>query len=301
MGTVNQFERYHGCRKAHVITDVDSGEMFCSACGFVFLEMSQGCSQFVRPDSGGHSNSPINGSKSSLTRNDMGLYTIIGKGNKDAIGKPLGQEMMSTIVRMRKLDGRIIDNTGVNCTLTTAFDKLDKFKDNLALSDVVAEMGARIYRKAWKSGVVKRRLTTVYVAAALYAACKYTSTLRTMKEITKATNINPKTFQRAYNQLVLDMDMNVPQIDIIQCANRIANNVNISETTKRHAIGIINKTMGHNDLAGRRPMLLAATVVYLSCIKTGEKKTWENIADAIGRKDKQIPKMVQTLNGLISN
>ena len=185
--------------------------------------------------------------------------------------------------------------------MTTAFDRLDKFKNSLALSDAVAEMAARIYRKAWKSGVVKHKCPTPYIAAALYAACKYTSTLRTMKEITKATNINPKTFQRAYNQLVLDMDMKVPQIDIIQCANRIANNVNISETTKRHAIGIINKTMGHNDLAGRRPMLLAATVIYLSCIKTGEKKTWEDIADAIGRKDRQIPKMVQTLNGLINN
>ena len=72
--------------------------------------------------------------------------------------------------------------------------------------------------------------------------------------------------------------------------------------TKRHAIGIINKTMGHNDLDGRRPMPLAAgQPLYLSCIKTGEKKTWEDIADAIGRKDRQIPKMVQTLNGLINN
>ena len=231
----------------------------------------------------------------------MGLYTIIGKDNKDATGKPLGQEMMLTIRRMRKLDGRIIDNTGVNCTLTTAFDRLDKFKNNLALSDVVAEMAARIYRKAWKSGVVKHKWPTPYIAAALYAACKYTSTLRTMKEITKATNINPKTFQKAYNRLVLDMDMKVPQIDITQCVNRIANNVNISEMTKRHAIGIINKTMGHNDLVGRRPMLLAATVVYLSCTKTGEKKEWGDIADAIGCKDRQIPKMVQTINDLISN
>ena len=46
----------------------------------------------ARPDSGGHSNIPINGSKSSLTRNDMGLYTIIGKTNRDATGKPLGQD-----------------------------------------------------------------------------------------------------------------------------------------------------------------------------------------------------------------
>ena len=300
MGTVNAFEsRYHGCRKEHIITDADSGETFCSACGLVFLEMPQSLSQLVQPDSGRHSNYPINGTKSTHTRNDMERCTIIDNTNKDASGKPFGHEMMLTMGRMRKLDRRIIYNAGVNGTFTMAFARIDKFKNSLALSDAVAEMAAHIYRKAWKSGVVKRRLATAYIAAALCIACKYTSTLRTMKEISKAANINLKTFQKAYNQLVLDMDMKVPQIDITQCVSRIANNADISEMTKRHAIDIINKTMGHNDLVGRKPMPLAAAALYLSCVKTGEEKPWEDIADAAGCG--RTSKMVCILSGLINN
>ena len=254
----------------------------------------------IRPDGGIHSNHPINGSRSSLTKNDMGLSTIIGKANRDASGKLLEQDMMLTVGRMRKLDRRIIDNTGINGNLIVALDRLDKLKDNLAVSDTVAEMAAHIYRKAWKSGVVRHRYPTPYVAVAMYAACKYTSTLRTIEEIAKASNISRKKFQKAYTRFVLDMDMKVPQIDTIQCVARIASNASITERTKRYAIKILNETMGHDDLVSRRPISLAVAALYLACVKNGDGKTWQDIAEAANCGTMHISKTAKILNNLIN-
>ena len=208
--------------------------------------------------------------------------------------------MMLTVGRMRKLNRRIIDNTGINGNLIVALDRLDKLKDNLAVSDTVAEMAARIYRKAWKSGVVRHRYPTPYVAVALYVACKYTSTLRTIEEVAQAANISRKKFQKAYTKFVLDMDMKVPRTDTIQYVARIASNANITEMTKRYAIKVLNETMGHVDLVGRRPISLAVAALYLACVKNGDDKTWQDISEAANCRAKTISKTAEILNNLIN-
>ena len=298
METVSQFERrYHGCRRVSIITDAETGETFCSACGLVLPEIPQVAPQLIQPD-GGQPNHRITGSYSSLRRSDMGLCTIIGKVDRDASGKSIGQPMMSTIYRMRKLDRTIIGNPEANSNFGIAFPKLDKYKDILAVSDVVAEMAAHIYRKAWKSGVVKGKRQTPYVAAALYIACKRTSTLRTMKEVAQAANISLKKFQKSHNRLVMEMDMKVPQTDTIRCVTRVASSANITERTKRCAIGVLSETIGHDDLVGRRPISLAATALYLSCIRNGEDKTLQDIAKAANCSIPTIVKIAEILDVL---
>ena len=233
-----------------------------------------------------------------MLRHDMGLSTIIGKADRDASGKPLEQPMTSTVWRMRKLDSIASVDLGTTSPFITAFYRLGKLKDNLAVSDNVAEMAACIYRKAWKSGVVMHRHPTPYIAAALYAACKYTSTLRTMKEVARAANISLNKIQKSYNRLVIGMDMKMPQVNPIRHVARIASNANISGRVNIHAIKVLNETMGYHDLAGRSPILLAAAALYMSCVKNGDDKTSHDIAKAANCNYQSILKIGKILNNL---
>ena len=65
-----------------------------------------------------------------------------------------------------------------------------------------------------------------------------------------------------------------------QCVSRIGNNLGISEKTKRYAIKIINEYQQNWDIAGKSPTGIAATSIYLACIKMNEKFSQKEVADA---------------------
>jgi transcription initiation factor TFIIB len=69
----------------------------------------------------------------------------------------------------------------------------------------------------------------------------------------------------------------------VECIIRVANKANLSQNSKRQAINIMNRIIKKKIIsAGKDPMGFAGTVLYISCIKTGENITQDNIANAAG-------------------
>lgn len=58
----------------------------------------------------------------------------------------------------------------------------------------------------------------------------------------------------------------------MKCICRTAGKANISENTKCQAFSIMNKVTKKEIFAGKDPMALAASVLYMSCLRTGEKR-----------------------------
>ncbi|MGB8035623.1 MAG: hypothetical protein WCF03_17550 [Nitrososphaeraceae archaeon] len=68
----------------------------------------------------------------------------------------------------------------------------------------------------------------------------------------------------------------------MKCIVKVANKANLSEKTKRHAMSIMNDISNKEISAGKDPMGLAATVLYLASLKTDEKITQLDISTAAG-------------------
>jgi transcription initiation factor TFIIB len=68
----------------------------------------------------------------------------------------------------------------------------------------------------------------------------------------------------------------------MKCIAKIANKVKLSEKTKRKTAEIMSDVMKEEISAGKDPMGLAASVLYLSSIKSGEAVTQTSIAEAAG-------------------
>jgi transcription initiation factor TFIIB len=73
------------------------------------------------------------------------------------------------------------------------------------------------------------------------------------------------------------------------------NNANLSEKTKRQVINIMAKVTENEISAGKNPMAVAATVLYISCIKTGENRTKRDISYAAGVTDVTLRNRVKEL------
>lgn len=272
------------CKNNRIVTDSESGEVICSNCGTVISDRNQ---EISRPEWRFYSAEQENdrsrtGIPITLAKADMGLATIIGKDDRDASGHLLDGAMRNRMQRLRTWDLRTRNHTASDKNLLQAFSKLDVLKDKLALSDAVVEKIAYIYRKVQHRGLIRGRTISGLIAAAIYAGCREMETPWTLKDIAAASNVKRKDIARNYRMLLFELNLKVPNADPIKCIVKVANRSNLTENTKREAIAIMNDVAKKEISAGKDPMGLAATVLYLSCLRTGEETTQTQIAQASG-------------------
>jgi transcription initiation factor TFIIB len=267
-----------------IITDTESGEIICRNCGRVMLDNVQES----RPEWRSFTTDEVNNTRSrtgmptSLARHDKGLATIIGRANKDASGQVLDAAMRTTMERLRTWDFRTQAHTYTDRHLRQAFSELDRLKDKLGLPDSVIEKTAYIYRKVQERGLVRGRTISSVLAAAAYIACREMGMSRTLDDIADLNNIKHKELARTFRLLVLELDIKVPMIDPMKCVVKVANKAKLSEKTKRQAMNIMNSIIKSGASAGKDPMGLAGSVIYMSSLNTGETITQMDIADAAG-------------------
>ena len=269
------------CGKKSLLTDDVTGEQFCSKCGYVVSEKSNESGPEWRSfTKDGSSNSARAGAPSSLLMHDMGLSTIINPINKDATGKPLSRSMKNTIERLRTWDSRSQVHEPIDRNLRQALNELTRLKDKIALSPNVLEKAAYLYRKALEKKLVRGRSISAMIAASLYAACRDTEIPRTLKDVADAANVKRKDIARCYRLLHYELELKMPVVNSIQCISRISSQLELSEKTKRYAIKILQDAQDSKESAGKDPMGLAATALYVSCIKHKEPITQRDLAEA---------------------
>jgi transcription initiation factor TFIIB len=182
------------------IADPDSGEIVCSNCGMVIAQTNQ---DDVNPERRAFSHEEQNartriGPPISLSRHDKGLATIIGKPTEDASGRKLDAEIRSTFKRLKIWETRMQIGTSTNRNLYRAFSELHVLKDKLGLSDAIVEKTAYVYRKVEGRGLVRGRTIPGMLTAAIYLACREMGTPRTLKDISRISNIKRKRYCQKY-------------------------------------------------------------------------------------------------------
>lgn len=251
------------------LNDSERGEIVCMSCGCVLSDQTIDPNAEWRSFPDAEYDKKRTGDNISLARHDMGLSTVINPENKDAKGKSLSSSMRTTIRRLRVWDKQTYSKV-TDKNFQHAFIELERIRDKLGIPHNVSEKAAYIYRKAIDKKLSKGRTITVLVASSIYAACRCTETPRTMKDIHKVANIGKRDIHKTYRLLVRELNLKIPVVDPISCVTRIANNVDVSEKTMRFAIEILRKAKLYNLSNGKAPNSLAATAMYLACIKMKE-------------------------------
>jgi len=269
------------CGKNSLLTDEDTGEQFCGKCGNVVSEKLQESGPEWRSFQNYDGSNPARtGAPTSLTKHDMGLSTVINPQNRDSTGKPLTASMRSAITRLRTWDSRSQVRQTDYKNLRQAFTELSRLKDKVSVPANVLEKAAYIYRKGLEKDLIRGRSISGMIAASLYAACRDTETPRTLREITYAANVKRNDVSRCYRLLVKELDLKMPVVDSIQCIAKISSKLKIPEKTKRYAAKVLKYAQDRKESSGKDPMGLAASALYISCVKNGVSMTQRDLAEA---------------------
>jgi transcription initiation factor TFIIB len=271
------------CNNEKIITDSESGEIICVKCGRVISDKLQEIGPEWRTFSTDETEAMTRtGIPQSLARHDMGLSTIIGRTDRDASGNKLDAAMRTRMNRLATWDMRSQLHTPKDRSLRQAFFQLDVLKDKLGLSDSIVEKTAYIYRKAQSRRLTRGRTVSGVLAAAVYIACREMGAHRTLDDIAIACNVKRKELSKDFRVLHTRLDLKIPQQDPMKCIAKVASKAKLSEKTRRQAAQIMSSVTREEISAGKDPMGLAASVLYLSSIKNGETITQSNIAEAAG-------------------
>ena len=270
------------CPRGPLVTDNNTGEILCASCGLVLIEKIDSIGPESRSfDVESFNDKSRTGAKSSLAVHDMGLATSIGLQDKDAAGHLLSGYMKNTFNRLRIWDNRS-KSKGNDSNLRQAFTLLDIIKSQLSLPDNVVEETAYIYRKAVAKKLTRGRGISSILYAALYAACRKTSTPRTLRDIAKAGNVRKGNLATAYRTVVKSLGLRLEPFDPVEFVTKVCSIIKVSEITRRYALDLLLRAEDKGFSTGKNPMSLVAAAVYLATCIHNEKKTQIEIAKACG-------------------
>jgi transcription initiation factor TFIIB len=260
---------------------MESGEIICDKCGLVISDKLQDIGPEWRTFAADETEaSTRTGLPRSLARHDLGLSTIIGRTERDASGNRIDSAMRARMNRLATWDMRSQLHTPRDRSLKAAFFQLDVLKDKLGLSDGIVEK--TVYRKAQSRKLTRGRTVSAVLAAAIYIACREMGAHRTLDDIATACNVKRKELSKDFRVLHVRLDLKIPPTDPMKCIAKVGNKLKLSEKTKREAAEIMSNVMKEEISAGKDPMGLAASVLYLSSIKNKDTVTQSNIAEAAG-------------------
>ena len=212
---------------------------------------------------------------------DKGLSTTI-RVDRDAFGRPLSPKVKHEMWRLRRWQIRSKVHASQDRNLMIAMGELRRLSEKLNIPSSVQEMAAVIYRKALDRGLVKGRSIVAIVAGSLYAACRFTKTPRTLKEVTEASLRDQKDVSRAYRLVVEDLQMEMPIDDPMDYATKIAEKAGVSCDVEGLAMKIIRDAKEKNATMGKDPSGLAAAALYVASKLRKEKMTQKRLAKAAG-------------------
>ncbi|NQU98530.1 hypothetical protein HQ533_03615 [Candidatus Woesearchaeota archaeon] len=256
----------------------DKGEVTCNECGLVVEDKLFDFGQEWREhDAEQAAKKRRTGAPLSYTHADKGLGTSIG--TKSDIYQ-LSKTNKNKYFRLRKWQNNVA--SAIERNLQIALSEIQRLVSVLQLSKTIEEEASRIYTHAAQKGIVKGRSTETIVAAVIYIVCRNYEVPKTLDDLEDVTNIDKKDIGRNYRYVVRKMDIRVTQSDPVNYVSRYISNLELSQKTHTTAIKLLEKAQKKEITSGKNPLGLAAAAIYAASKLNEEKRTQNEIANAIG-------------------
>lgn len=265
------------CKSINVVEDKKRGEIVCRDCGLVISEESvdtgQEWREFSHEDT---QNKRRAGAPVTFTKHDAGTGTKVGSGS-DVYSLPSSQKRK--MLRLRKWHSR--SSTALERNLKYAIIELKKAASILNIPPAIEEEAARIYNLAVRNGLVRGRSMEAVVVGCIYIAARRYGLPRSFNEICKKTNIDRKELGKTYRFVARELNIKVLPSGPEDYIPKFASELDFSAKTQTKAQEILKDAKEEGLTSGRGPTGLAAAVLYVASLITGEKRTQRAIAEVV--------------------
>ncbi|MHA1776828.1 MAG: transcription initiation factor IIB [Promethearchaeia archaeon] len=258
------------CNSFNIIIDQARGENVCATCGLVLSHhlidnAREGRRAFSYSEK---SKRDQTGSPVSPLLPDLGLSTVIDTSIQ------LSQRMK----RIIKWNTRM---SWSNRNMLIAATEIKRIGALLNLPQRVKEYAAKIYRQAFKLKLLRGRSIKAMVVACLYYACRSDRIPRTMQEIMRFSDSEPRDVRRCYRTIIRELKLTVPALDPILLVPKYITALQLDNNVEKTAIKIIKHYRKRYNVAGRDPKGILAAALYVASLYHHQPRSQSRIAKTI--------------------
>lgn len=270
-------ERCPECGSSLLLRDTENAEVVCGNCGFVvttrLTDRGPEWRAFTPEE---HKQKVRVGAPQTFMLHDKGLSTKIDW--RDISG--FAPEKRAQLYRIRQWQQRSRVSSSTEKNLALALLEISRISSMLSLPKNIVETSAIIYRKAVKEGLIRGRSIRGMATAATYLACRQNKLVRTIAELSRASNINKKEIASNYRFLVKKLKIFVPHVKPNQHVTKLSNQIGLDGLTEGIAHKILIGAKKQKLTSGRGAKGIAAAACYIASIIMGNYRTQREFAEA---------------------
>ena len=282
--------------KAVLVSDFETGEQVCAACGTVSRNDDAAYSAIYGSQAARLGS--VMGDENSSMMYYVSLPARIDSRDVDARGKHIVE--VGDMNRLRRLNNMTIASDSNRRNLTRAASEIQRIGGSLSAGKGVVERAYEIYRKVIEEGSGRRRSIVGLAEAAVYLACKEGGVPRSAEEIEHTADAQERKSIRHYSKVLMKgAGLRIASPDPASEVSRIASRAGLGGPTERRAIQILEKVKNDSLLAGKRPISIAAAALYLAASQTSQYTTQIRVAFAAGITTITLRKRATEILGLL--
>jgi len=279
LGKLNSLsvERCPECGSSLLLRDTENAEVVCGKCGFVVTTSLTDRGPEWRAFTPEEYKQKVRvGAPQTFMLHDKGLSTKIDW--RDISG--FAPEKRAQLHRIRQWQRRSRVSSSTEKNLAVALSEISRISDTLSLPKNIVENSAITYRKAVNEGLIRGRSIRGMATAATYLACRQNKLIRTIAELSRASNINKKEIASNYRFLVRKLKIFVPHVKPNQHVTKLSNQIGLDGLTEGIAHKILIGAKKQKLTSGRGAKGIAAAACYIASIITGNYRTQREFAEA---------------------
>ncbi|EMR10843.1 transcription initiation factor IIB [Pneumocystis murina B123] len=281
----------------NLVEEFSSGDTVCGSCGLVvgdrIVDTRSEWRTFAN-DEGGDNQSRVGTSANPLL-NGSQLDTIISTQD--------GGHGLS------KTQGRSVAQKGEK-NLVSAYREISAMCDAIHLPKSISDIAKQVFKKVDDSKALKGRSNESIISACIFIACRQGKAPRTFKEICALTNVPKKEIGRVFKSLqkmLTDdnlLSSNAGQGDDSYIPSstspkdlmiRFCNRLSLPTSVQIAASELANRASAEGTLAGRSPISIAASGIYMASYLFQHPKLPREIAEVVGVSDSTIRNAYKSL------
>ena len=267
------------CGSRNLEKDITRGELNCVDCGLVLEEnLVDPGAEWRSFDDGSKDDPSRTGAPMNIMLHDKGLSTDIDWQNRDWSGKSLKSN--SQMYRMRKWQKRARVSDSRERNLANALAELDKMAMHLdGLPRTVRQEAANVYKKTLEAGLIRGRSIQGAAAASLYIACQLCGVPRTLDEVAQKLKLGRKEIGRTVRTIKRELKMKPMTTKPEQYIDRFCSDLQLRSEVVAQCHKWMEEIKRLELDSGRGPVGIAASLIYMASIITGQNRTQREIAD----------------------
>ena len=254
-----------------IILIQEKGETVCSYCGLIIYER-----QF------------------DLSHKGIRIYNKDGRVKKERLGNPISP-LIPDITLCTYIDKNYINNselkravrrdsdlTWKSRNLLIASNELKRIGHNLNLPSFILEEAFSLYKKAFKTNLLKGRSIIGMITACVYYSCKNKSIPRTFQEFLNETPLSNKIIKKCYNILVRELNLKVVNTNPMSFIPKFAAELNLDFDIEILTRKLLQPMINKNLFCGKDPKGFCAGALYFACKIKNLHVTQKEIAKIVG-------------------